>query len=313
MEPITDRFLLFCSEFALSTALPHRFPTPSSSGWCPRPRWHLIKQLLTWRQLLVVCEAGMGTQNVPSVSAGEEGWENSLSVPQCSPHGRARALKPTGKAQIQGSHCPIPLLPFPPPHSGSQQRMKPETGANGIRGSPRPIPAAAGMQRLCHGLILAPLCSENNPKAAGKERCWRPGPAGAFPFKGLTGLVQASSSSSCSGVRADPLRWRLEPGKVLAGVHGEFSPAHWDFLGAIHTRMAQPLPLLLSPISHHLLLVSRQGEGAGKALQDGGCLCSPPWELPHSCSCVSLPAIRAPGLTCQALSLLGPMLGIVCS
>lgn len=105
-----------------------------------------------------------------------------LPVPLCSPHGRARALKPMGKPQIEGSHWPISLLPFPP-HSGSQQRMKPETGANGIRSSPRPIPGAAGMRRLCHGLILAPLCSENNPKASGRKDAGGLAPRGLFLIK----------------------------------------------------------------------------------------------------------------------------------
>ena len=63
-----------------------------------------------------------------------------------------------------------------------------------------PIPRAAGagrvpgarlrgMQRLCHGLILAPLCSENNPKAAGRKDAGGMAPRELLPYKGLTGLV----------------------------------------------------------------------------------------------------------------------------
>lgn len=46
-----------------------------------------------------------------------------------------------------------------------------------------------GMQRLCHGLILAPLCSENNPEAAGRKDAGGMAPRGLLPYKGLTGLV----------------------------------------------------------------------------------------------------------------------------
>lgn len=75
--------------------------------------------------------------------------------------------------------------------------MKPETGANGIQTGPRPAAGAGrvprarlqGMQSLCHGLILAPLCSENNPKAARRKDAGGTAPRGLFPYKGLTGLL----------------------------------------------------------------------------------------------------------------------------
>lgn len=49
-------------------------------------------------------------------------------------------------------------------------------------------------------------------------------------------------------------------------MQGGFSPAHWDLLGAIHTRMALPLPLPLSPISRQLVGIPRAPVG----VQAGG-------------------------------------------
>lgn len=92
------------------------------------------------RQLIAVCKSGMETQNVLIMSVAEEGWGDPgllsvLLLP--TPHGSTGALKPALEPQIEGSCHPISCLPFPPPHSKSQQRMKPETGANGIQSSPR--------------------------------------------------------------------------------------------------------------------------------------------------------------------------------
>lgn len=117
---------------------PVPFQPASSSVGCPQPQ--LIKQPLILRQLIAVCESGMETQNVLIMSVAEEGWGDPglLSVLLLlTPHGSAGALKPALKPRIKGSPHPVSCLPFlPPPHSKSQQRMKPETGANGIQSSP---------------------------------------------------------------------------------------------------------------------------------------------------------------------------------
>lgn len=174
-------------------------PASSSEGY-PQPQVVPNETTLHLEAAHCCCKPGMETQNVLIMSAGEEGWGDPglLTVLVPAPHGSTGALKPMLKPQIEGSRYPIPRLPFPPPHSGSQQRTKPETGANGIRSSPRPPGSGSwsghrgtlrGMQRLCHWLILAPLCSENNPKAAGRKDAGGTAPRGLLPYKGLTGLV----------------------------------------------------------------------------------------------------------------------------
>jgi len=124
----------------------------------------------------------METQNVLIVSAGEEGWGDPGLLPVLLlpvPHG----FENDAESSILGVPLPHPVPAFPPPHSRSQQRTKPETGADGIRSSPCPAAAGAGrvpgprlwgMQRLCHGLIL-----ENNRKAAGRKD------AGGMALRGL--------------------------------------------------------------------------------------------------------------------------------
>lgn len=137
--------------------------------------------------------------------------------------------------------------------------MKPETGANGIRSSACPPAAGAGlgpgarlrgMQRLCHGLILAPLCSENNPEAAAGGKmleAWPP--HGLFLIKVCRGWYKAPSSAAGSRSAARGNVLGEAPRKVGTGGG---SPVCRDLTRADETRMRLPLPLPLpsSPTSH---------------------------------------------------------------
>lgn len=115
-----------------------------------------------------------------------------------------------------------------------------------------------------------------------------------FPFKALTGPGEASCC--CSGARAEPLwgQGGAHRGPGLSWMHGGFSPSHCNpHRGGTAIVTVTHLPPAPGGV--------RAGEGAGRALQDGaGC-------APHPLNCPNPAAVSpSPGLTCQALSLLGP-------
>lgn len=148
---------------------------------------------------------GWGLRTSPLCQLGRrDGRPRAPAGPSVQPPWQSQGFETHGKTPNRG----VPLAHLSPALSSSLRVPAEDETRDWSKWHPKqppPHPRSCGNAAPLSRANFGSSVLRKQSQGIREERCWRPGPTGAFPYKGLTGLVQ--------GVRADPLCWRLQPRK----------------------------------------------------------------------------------------------------